>query len=296
MDSECVSCGACVQHCPTEALIEKSLIEHGAPDRSVTTTCAYCGVGCSFHAELKGDRVLRMVPDKAGKANEGHACVKGRFAFGYATHQDRITQPLIRESIDQPWREVGWDEAFAFTAARLRDIQQRHGRDSIGGITSSRCTNEETYLVQKMVRALRQQQRRYLRASLPFADRLWPEDHAGESAGTQASTRWRMLTSSWQMGASQRRASGVRLPAETLTARGARLIVVDPRRIDLVTAPASKTDHHLPCGRSNVRFHQRDDPRVVTEGPGDRLSSRPAASGNHQKWREFITGEQNFRS
>ena len=153
MESDCVSCGACVDHCPTEALIENTIIEHGLPERSVVTTCAYCGVGCSLEAELKGNEVLRMTPDRQGHANEGHACIKGRFAFTYATHPDRITSPMIRESIDDPWREVSWDEAFRYTAARLRSIQDQHGPDSIGGITSSRCTNEETFLVQKMVRA-----------------------------------------------------------------------------------------------------------------------------------------------
>ena len=153
MDSDCVSCGACVDHCPTEALIENAIIEHGQPERNVVTTCAYCGVGCSFVAELKGDRVLRMTPEKQGAANEGHACIKGRFAFGYATHQDRITRPMIRETIEDPWREVSWDEAIKYTADRLKGIQQKYGRDSIGGITSSRCTNEETFLMQKMIRA-----------------------------------------------------------------------------------------------------------------------------------------------
>ena len=86
---QCVSCGACVQACPTSALNEKSVIEMGTPERTVVTTCAYCGVGCAFKAELKGDVVVRMVPYKAGKANEGHSCVKGRFAYGYATHKDR---------------------------------------------------------------------------------------------------------------------------------------------------------------------------------------------------------------
>ncbi|MEJ2131370.1 MAG: 2Fe-2S iron-sulfur cluster-binding protein, partial [Gammaproteobacteria bacterium] len=85
-DSECVSCGACVQACPTATLMEKSVIEHGVPDRTVLTTCAYCGVGCSFKAEIKGDQVVRMVPYKDGMANHGHSCVKGRFAWGYATH------------------------------------------------------------------------------------------------------------------------------------------------------------------------------------------------------------------
>src|SRR5262249_48436505 len=94
LDSECVSCGACVQACPTATLMEKSVIELGQAEHSVVTTCAYCGVGCSFKAEMKGTEVARMVPYKDGKANHGHSCVKGRFAWGYATHKDRITKPM----------------------------------------------------------------------------------------------------------------------------------------------------------------------------------------------------------
>ena len=125
----------------------------GAPDRAVTTTCAYCGVGCSFEAEVKGEQVVRMVPSRDGKANRGHACVKGRFAYGYATHADRITTPMIRKQITDPWQPVSWDEAFAYAASEFRRIQAKYGRESVGGITSSRCTNEETFLVQKLVRA-----------------------------------------------------------------------------------------------------------------------------------------------
>ncbi|PSJ36174.1 formate dehydrogenase subunit alpha, partial [Zobellella taiwanensis] len=153
LGSDCVSCGACVQACPTATLTEKSVIAKGQPEHSVITTCAYCGVGCSFKAQMQGDQLVRMTPWKGGQANHGHSCVKGRFAFGYATHKDRLATPMIRDHIDQPWREVSWDEAIGFAARRLKEVQARHGRHSVGGITSSRCTNEETYLVQKLVRA-----------------------------------------------------------------------------------------------------------------------------------------------
>ena len=153
LGSECVSCGACVQACPTATLTEKSVIEIGQPEHSVVTTCAYCGVGCTFKAEMRGEEVVRMVPYKDGKANRGHSCVKGRFAWGYTTHKERILKPMIREDIADPWREVSWDEAFNFAAAKFKGIQQKYGRDAVGGITSSRCTNEETYLVQKLIRA-----------------------------------------------------------------------------------------------------------------------------------------------
>ena len=297
MESDCVSCGACVDHCPTEALIENTIIEHGLPERSVVTTCAYCGVGCSFHAELKGDEVLRMTPDRQGQANEGHACIKGRFAFSYATHADRITSPMIRESIDDPWREVSWDEAIRYTAGRLRSIQDEHGPDSIGGITSSRCTNEETFLVQKMVRAA------FGNNNVDTCARVChsPTGYGlkttlGESAGTQAfnSVAWADVV--MVMGANPSDAHPVF--ASRLKHRlrqGAKLIVVDPRKIDLVSSPHVKADYHLavrPGG--NVAFINAMAHVVVTEGleAGDFIAQRCEKEA-YLKWCEFISSEQN---
>jgi formate dehydrogenase major subunit len=123
LESECVSCGACVEACPTGALIEKSIIGLGKSERAVGTTCAYCGVGCGLRAEVRGEgedtEVVRMAPDRHGRANHGHACVKGRFAYGYATHADRVLKPMIRKSItDDNWREVSWEEAISLCRKR----------------------------------------------------------------------------------------------------------------------------------------------------------------------------------
>ena len=190
MSSECVSCGACVQACPTATLNEKMVIEIGKPEHSVVTTCAYCGVGCSFKAEMRGDELVRMVPYKDGEANRGHSCVKGRFAWGYATHRERILTPMIRAKVTDLWKEVSWDEAINHAASEFKRIQAKYGKQSVGGITSSRCTNEETFLVQKLIRGVWQQQCRYLRTGLPLADRLRPRPNL-RHLGRHAELRFR---------------------------------------------------------------------------------------------------------
>jgi formate dehydrogenase major subunit len=295
MDSECVSCGACVQACPTSTLQEKSVVQLGIPSRSVTTTCAYCGVGCSFKAEMRGDELVRMVPLKDGGANEGHSCVKGRFAFGYATHPDRMLRPMVREKITDPWREVDWDEAIGTVARRMLDIRLRHGLGAIGAITSSRCTNEEVYVVQKMVRAA------FGNNNVDTCARVChsPTGYGlkqtfGESAGTQDFQSVAQADVIMVIGANP--TDGHPVFASRMKQRlrqGARLIVVDPRRIDLVRSPHIEADHHLQLKPgTNVAVVNAMAHVVVTEGLADQAFVGERCEG-FDEWVRFIAGSEN---
>ncbi|WAJ38081.1 formate dehydrogenase subunit alpha [Pseudomonas sp. GOM7] len=297
LSSECVSCGACVQACPTATLMEKSVVEKGQPERSVITTCAYCGVGCSFRAEMKGNELVRMVPDKNGQANHGHSCVKGRFAWGYATHPDRITKPMIRKSIHDPWQEVSWDEAVTYAASEFRRIQLKYGRDSIGGITSSRCTNEEVYLVQKLVRA------GFGNNNVDTCARVChsPTGYGlkqtlGESAGTQSFDSVMQADVILVMGANPTDAHPVfGSQLKRRLRQGARLIVIDPRRIDLVDSPHARADYHLALRPgTNVAMLNALAHVIVTEG----LVNQPfvderCEAADFARWSTFVSQAEN---
>ncbi len=291
--SECVSCGACVQACPTATLQEKSVIEIGQPEHSVVTTCAYCGVGCSFKAEMRGDELVRMVPYKGGKANRGHSCVKGRFAYGYASHQDRILKPMIRAKTSDPWREVSWDEALSHTASEFHRIQSQYGKGSIGGITSSRCTNEETYLVQKLVRA------GFGNNNVDTCARVChsPTGYGlkttfGTSAGTQDFDSVEDTDVVIIIGANP--TDGHPVFASRLKKRlrdGAKLIIIDPRRIDLVRTPHIEAAYHLPLRPgTNVAVLTALAHVVVTEGLYDEAFVRERCDWNDfQEWAAFVS-------
>ncbi len=297
LGSECVSCGACVQACPTSTLQEKSVIDLGLPTRVVRTTCAYCGVGCSFRAELRGDEVVRMVPDKSGGANQGHSCVKGRFAWGYATHRDRVTAPLIRDRIEDPWREVSWDEAIAYTADRLLGIREAHGPDSLGGITSSRCTNEEVFVVQKMVRAA------FGTNNVDTCARVChsPTGYGlkqtfGTSAGTQDFASVAQADVIMVIGANPTDAHPVFASRMKRRLReGASLIVVDPRRIALVESPHVRAAEHLQLRPgTNVAIVNALAHVVVTEGLVDRrFVEERCSAADFAAWEEFIRLPEN---
>jgi formate dehydrogenase major subunit len=296
LDSECVSCGACVQACPTATLSEKSLIDKGQAEHSVITTCAYCGVGCSFRAEMKGEEIVRMVPNKDGHANHGHSCVKGRFAIGYASHPDRINTPMIRAKISDPWQIVSWEVAFAHVASEFKRLQSTYGTHAIGGITSSRCTNEETYLVQKLVRA------GFGNNNVDTCARVChsPTGYGlkatmGESAGTQDFDSIEQTDVVLVIGANPTDAHPVfgsqmkrRLRA------GARLIVIDPRRIDLVRTPHIKADYHLKLKPgTNVAMLNSLAHVIVTEGLVDEAFVMQRCEPDaFAKWRAFVAQEK----
>ncbi|WP_309673239.1 formate dehydrogenase subunit alpha [Gemmatimonas sp.] len=295
--SECVSCGACVQACPTATLTEKSIIAAGQPDRTVKTTCAYCGVGCSFNAEMKGNDVVRMVPDMSGGANEGHSCVKGRFAWGYASHRDRVLAPMVREQITDAWREVSWDEAIAYAAGRFRAIQAQHGRGAIGGISSSRCTNEEVYLVQKMVRAA------FGNNNIDTCARVChsPTGYGlkqtfGTSAGTQDFKSVAHADVIVVIGANPTDAHPVFASRMKRRLRqGAKLIVIDPRRIDLVRSPHIQAAYHLPLRPgTNVAVINAMAHVIVTEGlVHDAFVAERCDAKSFAQWCDFIALPEN---
>ncbi len=297
LDSECVSCGACVQVCPTATLMEKSVIEHGQPEHSVITTCAYCGVGCSFKAEMKGNQLVRMVPYRDGQANHGHSCVKGRFAFGYATHPDRVLKPLIRDKTSDVWREVEWDEAIAFTANRFETIQAEYGRKSIGGITSSRCTNEEVWVVQKLIRAGFKNNNVDTCARVCHSPTGYGlKQTLGTSAGTQHFDSVREADVIVVIGANLTEAHPVFASQMKRRLReGARLIVIDPRGIDLVRSPHVEARHHLQLlPGTNVAMINAFAHVVVTEGYVDEeyVVAR-CDPESFAEWREFVQRPEN---
>lgn len=298
MDSECVSCGACVQACPTATLMEKTVIEAGTPEHKVTTTCAYCGVGCSFDAEMKGEEVVRMTPNKDGGANHGHSCVKGRFAWGYATHQDRITTPMVRKSIHDEWQQVSWDEAIAYAASEIKRIQTTYGKDSVGGITSSRCTNEEVYVTQKLVRAVFGSNNVDTCARVCHSPTGYGlKQTLGESAGTQTFDSVMKSDVIFVMGANPTDAHPVfGSQMKRRLREGAKLIVADPRAIDLVeNSPHVRADYHLNLRPgTNVALISAMAHVIVTEGfVNEDFVKERCEWDSFEQWRDFVAKPEN---
>lgn len=297
MESECVSCGACVDACPTATLTEKTVIMMGQAEHSKITTCAYCGVGCSFKAEMQGSQVVRMTPNKNGQANHGHSCVKGRFAWGYATHKDRILKPMIRKKITDPWQEVSWDEAVNYAASEFRRIQAKFGKDSIGGITSSRCTNEETYLVQKLVRAAFGNNNVDTCARVCHSPTGFGlKQTLGESAGTQTFDSVMKSDVIMVIGANPVAAHPVFASQMKRRLRqGAKLIVIDPRTTEMVKSPHIQADYHLKLRPgTNVAIISALAHVVMSENlyDADFIAQR-CDTQSFEDWKKFVLKPEN---
>ena len=239
--SECVACGACIDRCPTHALSDRDRTEPTPAERVTHSVCGYCGVGCRIEIESAGERVLRIrgVPDAA--VNRGHLCVKGRYAHNYHHAGDRLTRPLKR--LGDHWFPISWQEAVSFAAERLSAIRRQYGANALGALASSRSTNEASYLLQKLFRAVIGTNNvdccaRVCHASTALAlQKVTGTGAASVSFADIESARCIVLA-----GANPTEAHpviGARLKQAVLG--GARLIVIDPRSVEL----AEYADHHL---------------------------------------------------
>lgn len=241
--ADCVSCGQCVFECPVAALEEAQTRVTGLPDRTVTTTCSYCGVGCSLNVNMKDDEIINIRPNVEGSANIGHTCVKGRFAHQFGRSKDRLTSPLIRDG-EGNFREASWDEALDLVAARLMEIRDKYGPSSFAAISSSRCTNEENFMMSKLTRAI---------MGTNNIDNCSRVCHSPSAFGLKVALGTGAGTASFQdvarsdlimiVGANPTEAHpvfGSRIKQAVL--KGAKLIVLDPRNTEL----AMLSDLHLP--------------------------------------------------
>jgi formate dehydrogenase major subunit len=275
-DSSCVACGACVDTCPTGALEDKTRSTLEPPSQWTRTTCPYCGVGCELTVGTRGGRMFLVRPVQDAPVSKGHLCVKGRYAFGFVSAADRITQPMIRDG--SAWRRVSWNEARAFVADRLHAVIRRDGPDSIGILGSARATNEENYLAQKLARVV---------IGTNNVDCCARVCHAPSAAALKGAFGAGLATNSFDdieharailvCGANATEDHpivGARIKQAAL--RGARLIVLDPRRIEL----AHYADCHLALKPgTNVALLNAMAHTIVAEGLCNREFLQDRTSG-----------------
>jgi len=286
LQSSCVGCGACVDTCPTGALEDKSSAACDAPSRWTRTTCPYCGVGCEMNVGTRDDRIVSVRPLIDAPVSKGHLCVKGRYAFGFVSAPDRVTEPMIRDG--SGWRRVSWNEARAVVADRLRAIVQRCGPDSVGVLGSARATNEDNYVTQKFTRTV---------IGTNNVDCCARVCHAPSAAALKQAFGAGLATNSFDdieaartilvCGANATENHpivGARIKQAAL--RGAHLIVIDPRRIEL----SEYADCHLaPRPGTNVALLNAMAHTIVDEGLADRTFIERRAS-SFAEFEAFIAG------
>ena len=297
INSECVSCGACVKECPTAALTENNLFESGKAFSKIKTTCAYCGVGCSFEVQYKGDNIIRMLPVDDSLSNYGHSCVKGRFAWSYVKSKDRLTKPLLRNNLNEEFREVSWEEAYSHIAEKFIELQYKYGIKSIGAISSSRCTNEENYLMQKMVRTV------FKNNNIDTCARVChqPTGYAlgvafGAGAGTQDLSSMFSSDLIMLIGANPTEAHPVvGAFIRKMARKGADLIVIDPRITEAARSANVQAKFHLrPKPGTNVALLNAFAYTIIKEGllKHDFIKDRCNIE-SFNLWEKFILNDDN---
>jgi formate dehydrogenase major subunit len=283
-ESSCVTCGACVDTCPTGALEDKSVLATGMPTSWTRTTCPYCGTGCETHVGTRDGRIAAIKPALDAPVNRGHLCVKGRYAYEFVYARDRVAQPMIRKNGN--WQRVSWKEAISFTACVLKRILDMHGPDSVGVLGSARATNEENYLAQKFARVV---------LGTNNVDCCARVCHAPSAAALKRTLGTGAATNSFDdieaartilvYGANPTENHpivGARIKQAVL--HGARLIVVDPRQIEL----ACYADVHLtPRPGTNVPLLNALAHTIVQEAIYDPSFVRERVAG-WEEFRDFI--------
>ena len=239
-DSSCVSCGACAQTCPTSAISDVFQSKSVEADKKVRTVCSYCGVGCNLEVAVKNNEVLSIrAPQDA--INSGHTCLKGRYAFKFYNHPDRLNTPLIRKNGELT--PCSWDEALDFIKDKFEAIKAELGSDAIAGISSARCSNEENFIFQKMIRQLVGTNNIDCCARVCHSPTAWGMQQSfGTGAGTNPATDIPLADLMLVIGANPTAAhpvTGAKIKQQALS--GATLIVIDPVRTEL----ARLADYHL---------------------------------------------------
>lgn len=298
LNSECVSCGACVKACPTGALIEKAVVKYGKPAKITNTTCGYCGVGCSLNVGYSGENIIRVIPEDKGLANYGHSCVKGRFSWAYVKNKDRLNTPLMRESIDKPFKEASWEEVFNYTADRFKRLQSKYGKNSVGAISSSRCSNEENYMMQKLVRTA------FHNNNIDTCARVCHQPTGyglGVAFGTGAGTQ--DLSSMFEsdvimiIGSNPTEAHPVvgSFIRKMARSKVVDLIVIDPRKTEVAKSPHVLAKYHLrPLPGTNVILLNAMAHTILKESLiKDKFIKERCNIESFNFWRNFIMDESN---
>jgi len=295
INSECVSCGACVKACPTGALIEKNVVSLGAGTNFTKTTCGFCGVGCHVIAESKANTIVNIVGDNNGP-NEGHLCVKGRFAWEFVKSKDRITKPLLRENLKEDFREVSMDEALDFIAKKFIQIKEKYSKYALAALASSRCTNEEVFLVQKLVRCA------FENNNIDNCARVchMPTGFAlgsafGTGAGTADIESLKKSDCVMIVGSNTTHAHPVvGSLIKQLAIEGKKVIVIDPRKIDLVDQPHIHSLHLQIKPGTNVALLNAIAYTIVKEKLYDKNFIETRCDLESFKlWLDFISSDEN---